>query len=486
MKSKHKITPLYSTVIKHARKNMTSFHAPGHKNGSGIDKDLLDFTGKNFFAMDVTVFPEVDSLHYPTGPIKQAQALMADLYGTRESFFLVNGSTVGNQAMLLSACSPADSIIVSRNSHKSLMSAIVLSGVWPIWIQPVVNNNLDILLSSSPEQIENALDQFPESTAVFITYPTYNGICNDIKKIAGIVHKRGKLLLVDEAWGAHLKFHPDLPVSAVDAGADMVVQSVHKTLGAMSQGSVLHVNSKSVDIERVRKVVSMLQTTSPLYPLLSTIDLARKQMAVKGKSLVAGMIKNAEYGRKNINKLKKIHCFNRKEINKGYELDTTKLTLNITKTGQYGYYIDNLLNRKYNIQVDCSDLFNLIAILGTGTTRKDLKNLVDSMADIDVKYINHSINRTLKVPNLSTEMVMKPRDVILGLPSRNIPLKNSEGHISAEVISPYPPGIPILIPGERITGEIIEYLTNLNDFGVSLPGYHKKEMGKIRVVYVRH
>ncbi len=485
-RKKHTIAPLYSTLVRHARKNMTSFHTPGHKNGSGIDKELLDFTGKNFFAMDVTVFPEVDSLHYPTGPMKHAQELMADLYGARESFFLVNGSTVGNQAMLLAACNPADSIIVSRSSHKSIMSAIVLSGVWPIWIQPTVDRKLDIFLNSSPGQVEETLDRFPEAAAVFITSPTYNGVCTDVKKIARIVHKRGKLLLVDEAWGAHLKFHPDLPMSAIDAGADMVVQSTHKTLGAMSQGSVLHVNSKSVDVERVRKIVSMLQTTSPSYPTLATLDLARKQMALRGKTLTNNMISNAMFGRRKINKLKRIHCFSQKDLHKGYELDKTRLTLNVTKTGFTGYEINNILNRKYNVQVDCSDMFNLIAILGTGTTRDDLKNLVDSLSEIDVKYRNHLISRTLEIPNLSTEMVLMPRDVILDFPSKKISLKDSEGQISADVISPYPPGIPILIPGERITHEIVDYLIDLNKSEVSLPGYRNKKIEKIRVVSVQH
>jgi len=386
MELKQRTTPLFTTLLAHARKNMTSFHTPGHKNGSGIEKDLLDFVGRNFFYLDVTVSKEVDSLHYPRGPIKAAQELMADLYGVKKSFFLVNGSTVGNEAMLLSACSPRDSIILSRNAHKSLMSAIVLSGVWPIWIQPQVDRDLDIFLSSTPEQIEETLIQYPEAKAVFLTYPTYNGICSDIKKIAKIVHSYGKLLLVDEAWGSHFKFHPELPFSAVDAGADMVVQSIHKTLGAISQGSVLHVNSKAIDMEKTKKVVSMLQTTSPCYPILASLDLSRKQMATKGKRLCDAMIRNAEYARKMINRLRKIYCFTRKDLKKNLDLDVTKLTLNVKKTGCTGHEIDDILNNEYNIQVDCSDMLNLIAILGIGTSREDIKKLVDSLHNIDIKY----------------------------------------------------------------------------------------------------
>jgi len=484
MKAKHKQTPLYTTLVNHAVKNMTSFHTPGHKNGAGIEKEFLYFIGKNFFMMDVTVFPEVDSLHQPSGPIKFAQELMADLYGVKESLFLVNGSTSGNLSMLLSACNPKDSIIVSRNTHKSILSAIVMSGVWPIWIQPKIDRNLDIILSSTPRQIEEKLEKFPEAKAVFLTYPTYNGICANIKEIVRIVHKHGKLLLVDEAWGAHLKFHPDLPISAEEAGADMIVQSTHKTLGAISQGSVLHVNSDEVDIVKIKKVVSMLQTTSPCYPILASIDLTRKQMAQRGRELTGNMLRNANYARKMINKLKKIYCFGKKDVHKGYNLDSTKLTMNVTKAGISGYEIDQILNEEYNLQVDCSDLFNIIAILGIGTSRIDMKLLVDSLSKIDVKYKDSQFNRILDIPNLSTEMVLMPRDVMLNLPSETIPLKDSEGRISAEVISPYPPGIPILIPGERIIGEIIDYLNKLNNSDNILPDYHKKKFEKIRVVTI--
>jgi len=481
MKLNQKRTPMLNTLLRHARKKMISFHTPGHKNGYGVEKELLDFVGKNFFYMDVTVSHEVDSLHDPRGPLREAQRLMADAYGVKESFFLVNGSTVGNQAMFLSACNPNDSIILSRNIHKSAMSGIILSGVWPIWIQPTVDRKLDIIMDSSPEQIEDALKKFPEAVAVFITSPTYNGVCNNVQKIVDIVHKHDKLLLVDEAWGPHLKFHPDLPKSAVECGADMVVHSVHKILSAMSQGSVLHLNSDSVDPDRVRKVVSLLQTTSPSYPVMASLDLARKQMAIKGERIIERMLKNAEYGRRNINKLDNMSCFTESHLNPDCTLDPTKLTINVKRLGLSGYEVDKLLNKKYNIQVDCSDLFNLIAILGVGTSRYDIKKLVDSLSEIDVKFGGKLLGWEFKIPSLSTEMVYIPRDIILKLSYEEIPLKDSVGYISAETLSPYPPGIPILIPGERITTEIVNYLTELNSSGVQLPGREKRRFEKIKV-----
>ena len=238
-----KRTPLMDVLLARAKRNVTSFHTPGHKNGQGMDPKLRAFTGRNVYKLDVTVFPEVDSLHDPVGPIKKAQALMAQAYGVKNSFFLVNGSSVGNMAMLMSACNQGDSVIISRNAHKSTLSGIILSGVWPIWIQPKVDQHLDIIFDSDAAQVEEALHKFPEAKAVFVTSPTYHGVTTDLKKIADICHERGKLLLVDEAHGPHLKFHKDLPVSAVEAGADMCVQSTHKILSALSQGSVLHINS---------------------------------------------------------------------------------------------------------------------------------------------------------------------------------------------------------------------------------------------------
>ena len=363
--NKQSRAPIFETLLAHAKRKVVSFHTPGHKNGKGIDPKLKQFTGKAAYFLDVTVFPEVDSLHDPVGPIKKAQTLIAEAYGVEHSFLLINGSTIGNQAMLMSACSPGDSIIVSRNAHKSILSGIILAGVWPIWIQPKVDQNLDILFDPSPEQIETALIQFPEAKAVFVTSPTYNGVTADLVKISEVVHRYGKVLLVDEAHGPHLKFHEDLPISAVEAGADLCVQSTHKILSALSQGSVLHYNSQAVDLNRVKKVVSMLQTTSPNYLILASIDLARRQAVQSAERIFERVIRIAEDGRKRINQTKHFFSFTRKEIQaRGYDLDVTKLTVNVTKTGFSGKEIDAILSKEYNIQVDAADLFNFIAILG--------------------------------------------------------------------------------------------------------------------------
>lgn len=477
--------PIFETLLAHAKRQVVSFHTPGHKNGKGIDKKLKQFTGKSLYYFDVTVFPEVDSLHDPVGPIKKAQALMAEAYGVQHSFFLVNGSTVGNQAMLLSACNPGDSIILSRNAHKSIMSGIILSGVWPIWIQPKVDQNLDLLFEPSPEQIESTLNQFPEAKAVFVTSPTYNGVTADLVKISEIVHRHGKVLLVDEAHGPHLKFHEDLPISAVEAGADLCVQSTHKILSALSQGSVLHFNSELVDINRVRKIVSMLQTTSPNYLVLASIDLARRQAVLNGEGILEKVIRIAEEGRKRINLTRHFFSFTRKEIQaRGYDLDVTKLTINVTKSGFSGQEIDTILSKEYDIQVDAADLFNLIAILGTGSDKTDMARLLKALEEIDSKYHGTAKNWILQIPSLSTEMVMMPREVFLSKKAKRVPISKAAGHIAAQTLTPYPPGIPILIPGERITKEICDYLANLSEKELRVSGQETDTLRTMKVVAV--
>jgi arginine decarboxylase len=483
---RHNRAPLFETIMNHAKNRVVSFHTPGHKNGRGVDRRLRSFTGRNLYYMDVTVFPEVDSLHDPVGPIKKAQQLMAMAYGVEHSFFLVNGSSVGNMSMLMSACRPGDSVIISRNAHKSTMAGVILSGVWPIWIQPKVDQNLDILFDSSPEQIEEALRLFPEAKAVFVTSPTYNGVAADLVKIKEICRARGKILLVDEAHGPHLKFHKDLPVSAVEAGADMCVQSTHKILSALSQGSVLHVQSDLIDIARVRKVVSMLQTTSPNYLILSSLDAARRQAVLEGERLLERVIRNAEMARKRINRMKNVFSFTRQDIvARGYDLDVTKLTVNVTKTGLAGQEIEDILAEKYKVQVDAADLFNLIAIMGIGSDKSDVDRLIDALADIDDKYRGGAQNWVLQIPELTTEMVMNPRDVFLLHKSKRVPLSKAVGQISAQTLTPYPPGIPVLIPGERITREIVNYLADLSDKDIRVVGQEGDALRTIKVVAAR-
>jgi arginine decarboxylase len=481
--SKQSKVPLFDVLLAHAKRDVTSFHCPGHKNGRSIDASLKNYIGKDIFKFDVTVFDEVDSLHDPVGPIKKAQELMSEAYGVKHSLFLVNGTSVGNMAMFLAACDSGDSIIVSRSSHKSIMAGIVMSGVWPIWIQPKIDQDLDLIFSTTYDQIKEALDKYPEAKAVFVTSPTYNGVVTNLRKIVDLCHKRDKIVLVDEAHGAHLHFNDNLPESAVDAGADLCVQSTHKTLSAISQGSVLHFNSKLVDINRVKKVVSMLQTTSPNYLTLASLDLARRQVFLHGRGNFDRVIKAARWGRMYINNnIDSMKCFTRKEMqNLNFDLDETKLTVNVTKTGLSGYEIEEILAREYNIQLDYADLFNLVAIMGEGSSKEDVETFVRALESINKKYHGKQKNWILKIPSLATEMVMKPREVFLSNSTKKVSLKKAVGHVAAQTLTPYPPGIPVVIPGERITKEICDYLINISSKDIRISGQETEKLKMVKV-----
>jgi len=483
MRTNQNLTPLLDTLLNHAQNKVVSFHTPGHKNGAGILPKLRDFTKKNVYYLDVTVFPEVDSLHDPVSCIKQAQELAAKAYNSKHAFFLVNGSTVGNISMLMSACDPGDSVILSRTCHKSVLAGIIISGIWPIWIQPVVDQQRDVIYEVSSKEIEKYIKSYPEAKAVFITSPNYNGICTDLIKIQEVCNKYNKILLVDEAHGPHLKFHPDLPVSAAEVNVDMYVHSVHKVLSALSQGSILHFKSDKIDINRVKRVVSMLQTTSPNYFILASIDAARMQVVKYGLKVFGKLIKYCEQAREEINKLPNIFTLVRKEIqSEYYDLDLTKLTINVTKTGLPGYKIEEILATEYKIQVDCADMFNLVAITGFGTTKEDIEKLVFAITDISKKYSGKHKFWKLQLPPLTTEVVMLPRDAFFSTNTKRVPLKKAVGHISAQVLTPYPPGLPVLTPGERITKEVVNYLQELASFTVRVSGQESELLKTIKVI----
>jgi arginine decarboxylase len=481
--AKQSKAPLFDILMAHAKRDVVSFHCPGHKNGRSIDPELKDYIGEETFKFDVTVFDEVDSLHDPVGPIKKAQELMAEAYGVEHSFFLVNGTSVGNIAMFLSACDPGDSIIVSRSSHKSIMAGIIMAGLWPIWIQPKIDQNLDLIFNSTYDQIKDVLDRYPEAKAVFVTTPTYNGVVTEISKIADLCHRRGKILLVDEAHGPHLLFNSQFPDSGVSAGADLCVQSTHKILSAFSQSSVLHFNSRLVDFNRVKKIVSMLQTTSPNYLSLATTDLARRQAFLNGEKTFDKVLEAARWGRRYINEnIATMKCFTREDMKRlGFDLDETKLTVNVTKTGLSGYEIESILAKEYNIQLDYADIFNLVAIMGEGSNKADVEVFVNALKDISRKYKGGQKNQLLKIPSLATEMVMLPREVFLSGNTKKIPLAKAVGHVAAQTLTPYPPGIPVLIPGERITKEICDYLIDMSSKDIRISGQESEMLKTIKV-----
>lgn len=479
-------TPIFDSLMEYVNRDTIPFHVPGHKKGVGMDSKFKDFVGTNVLSIDVTVFKLVDSLHHPTGPIKKAMELAADAYGSDMAFISVNGTSGAIQAMILAVVKAGEKIIVPRNVHKSVTSGIILSGATPVFMQPEIDKNVGIAHGVTPETVEKTLKENPDAKAVLIINPTYYGVAADIKKIAEIVHSYNIPLIVDEAHGPHLGFIDELPMSAMQAGADMCAQSTHKIIGSMTQSSFLQVRGERIDINRVQQIMNLLQTTSPSYVLMASLDVARMQIATKGKELLNYAISLANYAREEINKIPGLYCFGKDILgNPGvYALDPTKITITCKGLGLTGYELDQILANDYHIQVEMSDLYNVLAVGSFGDTKESIGKLIEALKEISKKYYGTKpvIGEAIDIPSIP-KRVLTPREAFYGK-TKCVKLDDSIGKVSAEFLLAYPPGIPIVCPGEIITHEIIDYVKVLKEANLYVQGTEDPEVETIKVVEI--
>lgn len=477
-------TPLFDALLEYVNNKTIPFHVPGHKKGQGMTKVFKDFVGTNVLSIDVTVFKQVDSLHKPTGVIKKAQELAADAYNADHAFFSIHGTSGAIQAMIMSVVTEGDKIIIPRNVHKSITAGIILSGAVPVYMHPEVDSDVGVALNVTPETVENTLELNKDAKAVLIINPTYYGVSTDLSKIAEIVHKYNIPLIVDEAHGPHLHFNDALPVSAMDAGADICSQSTHKIVGSMTQSSLLLVKSELVDVNRVKAVMSLLQTTSPSYILLASLDVARMQMATEGKELTDMTIELAKYARDEINKINGLYCFGEEVLRKkgAHDVDPTKVTITCKGLGISGYDLERILAEKYFIQPELSDLYNILCVFSFGDTKENVDILIRSLKEISQEFYGKSKNhiQIIEAPPIP-ESLLSPREAF-NSKTASMPLRYSIGQISAEFLMAYPPGIPILCPGELITTEVIEYIQALKDAKLYVQGTEDPDVNNIKVV----
>ncbi|MDY4948035.1 MAG: aminotransferase class I/II-fold pyridoxal phosphate-dependent enzyme [Clostridium cadaveris] len=477
-------TPLFDALMEYVNRETIPFHVPGHKKGIGIDEEFKKFMGLNPFKIDVTVFKLVDSLHHPTGPIKKAQELAADAYGSDAAFFSIHGTSGAIQAMIMSVVNEGDTIIIPRNVHKSVTAGIILSGAKPVYMQPELDKKLGIAHGVTPDTVRNTLKEHPEAKAVLIINPTYYGVATDIKSIADIVHSHNIPLIVDEAHGPHLGFNQNLPISAMEAGADICAQSTHKIIGALTQCSLLQVKSKYIDINRVHQILSLLQTTSPSYILMASLDCARRQIALNGTELLDKAIELSNYVRKEINKIPGFYCFGDEILNTPgvFALDPTKITITCRDLGITGYDLDMILSNKYHIQMELSDLYSVLAVGSFGDTKDAMDKLINALKEISDEFLGKSDSKPdfLDIPNIP-ELKLIPR-AAFNSDKISLPLKESINHISSEFLMAYPPGIPVLCPGEIITKEIIDYVEDLKRVGLYVQGTEDPSVENIKVV----
>lgn len=482
----HSRTPLFTALKNHAAKNPVQFHIPGHKKGHGTDAEFREFIGDNALSIDLINIAPLDDLHQPTGVIEEAQKLAADAFGADHTYFSVQGTSGAIMTMIMSVCSPGDKIIVPRNVHKSVLSAIIFTGAKPVFVSPAQDSNVGIDHGITISSVRKALKRHPDAKAVLVINPTYFGVSADLKEIVDLAHSYNVPVLVDEAHGVLIHFHEDLPMSAMEAGADMAATSVHKLGGSLTQSSVLNVNTKNgyVNPYRVQTIISMLTTTSTSYILLASLDTSRRNLALHGREMAAKAIKLAQYARQEVNKIEGLYSFG-EEILGGeatYSYDPTKLTIHVRHLGITGYETENWLREHYNIEVELSDMYNILCLITPGDDQGTIDILLTALRELSNQYmhvneINELVVKTPEIPQLS----LIPRDAFYG-DTEVVPFKESAGRIIAEFIYVYPPGIPILLPGEVISQENIDYIIDHVDVGLPVKGPEDRSIQNVKVI----
>ncbi|WP_305037455.1 aminotransferase class I/II-fold pyridoxal phosphate-dependent enzyme [Gracilibacillus salinarum] len=480
-------TPLFSGLIQHIRNNPAAFHIPGHKGGKGIDPEFLEFIGPNALAIDLINIEPLDDLHHPKGMIKDAQDLAAKAFGADHTFFSVQGTSGAIMTMILSVCEPGDKIIVPRNIHKSVTSALIFSGAIPIFIHPEIDHQLGISHGITPNAVSKALHAHPDAKAVLVINPTYFGISADLKEIVRISHDHHIPVLVDEAHGVHIHFHEKLPLSAMQAGADMAATSVHKLGGSMTQSSVLNVREGLINHERVQTVMSMLTTTSTSYILLASLDVARKRLYQYGKQLLHDVLHLAAYTRNSINQMENLYCPGEEILGTvaTYDFDPTKIIISVKDLGITGHDAEVWLRNHYNIEVELSDMYNILCILTTADTEEDVNYLLQALSALTKSFSQTANERAVHVsiPEIPL-LAVSPREAFYA-DYEIIPLAESAGRISAESIMIYPPGIPIFIPGEIISEDNLAYIFKNVASGLPVQGLQDETLTTIRVLKER-
>jgi arginine decarboxylase len=477
-------TPIFDALKKYMQQDTISFHVPGHKHGVG-NPELLSFMGKNAMNIDLTIMTDLDSIMYPTGVIKEAEELAAQAFQADNSFFLVNGTSSGIQGMIMATCRDGEKIILPRNAHKSVISSVIVCGAEPVYIKPEIDKDFGIAMGITLENAHGAVRKNTESKALFVINTTYYGVASPLPALVKLAHEYDMAVLVDEAHGAHLQFHDSLPFSAMESNANMTASSTHKLAGSLTQSSMLFLKGTRFSPSYVRTILNLSQTTSPSYILLASLDIARKNMFFKGKSLLTKAVNLAQWARYKINCIDGFYCMGNEVLDKNedFDLDPTKLCISVKELGITGFEASKLLRQKYGIQVEMADYYNILAIVGIGDTKKTVSSLVNGLVSLKQdlghgrKMANMPIVNEIHIP----ELALLPKEAFYS-EKRPHELKEARGKIAGEVIMAYPPGIPMVCPGEIITQDIIDEIVRLKEAGAHVQGLEGSMMDYIRVI----
>lgn len=472
--------PIYEALVKLRKKRIVPFDVPGHKRGRG-NPELVELLGEKCVGIDVNSMKPLDNLGHPISIIRDAEELAADAFGASHAFLMIGGTTSSVQTMILSTCKAGDKIILPRNVHKSAINALVLCGAIPIYIEMSVDPKIGIALGLENDRVVKAIKDHPDAKAILINNPTYYGICSDLKGLTEMAHEAGMMVLVDEAHGAHLHFTDKLPISAMDAGADMAAVSMHKSGGSLTQSSLLLIGEQ-MNPEYVRQIINLTQSTSASYLLMASLDISRRNLALRGKESFEKVIELSEYARREINAIGGYYAYS-KELVDGVsvcDFDVTKLSVYTQGIGLTGIEVYDLLRDEYDIQIEFGDIGNILAYISIGDRIQDIERLVGALADIKRLYSRDGKD-LIAGEYIQPELVLSPQEAFYS-ERKSLTLDKSVGQVCGEFVMCYPPGIPILAPGECITREIVDYIQFAKERGCSLQGTEDPEVNHINVI----
>jgi arginine/lysine/ornithine decarboxylase len=473
-------TPILEALNAVRNLRIVPFDVPGHKRGQG-SPELTAFLGEKCMTVDVNSMKPLDNLSHPVSVIREAEALAAAAFGAAHAFFMVGGTTSAVQAMVMTVCKKGDKIILPRNVHISVINALILCGATPVYINPRIDKTLGIALGMSFAEVEKAVWEHGDAKAVLLNNPTYYGICSDLKRITALAHNHGMKVLVDEAHGTHFYFGEDMPVSAMVAGADMASVSMHKSGGSLTQSSLL-LTGPEINAHYVRQIINLTQTTSGSYLLLTSLDISRKNLAKSGREIFRRVAEMAQYARDEINRIGDYYAYSRELINGDtiFDFDATKLSVNTLGLGLAGIEVYDILRDEYDIQVEFGDIGNFLAYISVGDSDKNIERLVSALSDIRRLYKRDPAGM-LAVEYISPTVITTPQEAFFA-EKVSVPLRESLGRICAENVMSYPPGIPVLSPGERVTKEIIDYIVYAKEKGCSLTGTEDLSVDRLNVL----
>ncbi len=472
--------PIYEALEHFRRQRVVPFDVPGHKRGRG-NPELARLLGETCVSMDVNSMKPLDNLCHPVSVIREAEELAADAFGAAHAFLMVGGTTSAVQSMVLSVVKRGEKIILPRNVHRSVMGALVLCGAVPVYVNPECDDRLGIPLGMRLAEVERTIRAHPDAKAVLVNNPTYYGICSNLPGIVELAHRAGMLCLADEAHGTHFYFHEDLPLSAMAAGADMAAASMHKSGGSLTQSSLL-LTGPGVHAGHVRQIINLTQTTSASYLLLSSLDIARRNLALRGREEFARVIQMARYARREINAIGGYNAFSRELVNGDsvYDFDETKLSVNTLDVGLAGIEVYDLLRDEYDIQIEFGDLGNILAYLSIGDRPREIERLVSALSEVRRRF-GRSRAGLMQQEYIEPDVAVTPQEAFYA-DTQSLPIEETAGQICSEFVMCYPPGIPVLTPGERITKPILDYIRYAKAKGCSMTGPEDPDILRLNVL----